>query len=1071
MCRPIPSHKTRSRRRLRPYWAGLALLAALCAAATADEALTPDHDWSKVRPVLEKSCYECHGGKKTKGGVNLKLLDANPLMDKEFTLWNKVKEAIRAGDMPPEEKPELAKADKDEITGWLGHTLDATIRAHAGDPGIVTVRRLTNVEYDNTIRDLTGIDYGLGREFLPDGGGGEGFSNIGDVLFTSPQQLDKYLTAARKLTDHATIMPGSGITFQEQRVGLRGPEQLRDQAEQALYVWYQKMAGPYLPKDGEDMRQADYMLACWKFKHRDTTGAGPLEELANANHLSPAFLENWWSILNAELPKSRFLDLTRVAWRELPGPDPAKPSQVPEAVRRKILEIQAQQLSWWGDMKRPGSGVQRRQQDADGLRPYDFHADVKGRKTVHIVVGDLGDGNRGDFVKFENLSLECGKKHELYLDWLHRRLGEDRKALAALQTAITALATPSTPAPNPTAPAPNPKPAQATEGNPVAAGSMPRPASPPAVNPEELKRRIADAESTLSLFGKHPLGAPVDHNMLVVHAPEVITLPLPDDATKFHATGRLDLDTPEAEFATVQWMATADQPPDPTKIIPGVLTIWKLRTPAAALTMNDFNVMKIAFPDEYLRRMEEVARNYMRNGKAPSVYYFSDAQLAALLPEREKERFTAMMADWRLLSRKLTPKDEAGWDQALQRDAEQFATLAWRRPLTKDETDELAAVYSAARARDLDRESAAREALVRVLVSPNFLFKLEDAEQPGEHRLTPWEMASRLSYFIWSSMPDAPLRAAAADGSIFQPEVLAREVKRMLGDPRAGALAEEFAGQWLEFHGFDKINTVDTNRFPEFTPDLRRDMNRETDEFFTHLVREDRPVREIILADYTYLNERMAAYYGIPGVKGEDFQKVAVAAWHRGGILGMASMLTKTSYPQRTSPVLRGNWLLRAVLGTPTPPPPADVPKLDETTAKAKTVRERLEAHRANKACAVCHDRIDPLGFALESFDPIGRFREKDEAGLQIDTTGTLKDGTAFNGIDGLRQYLGTRQADFDKLFCRKLVGFALGRALSPTDQPLFDSMRAQLDKSGGRFSAAVLAIAESRQFQNRRND
>jgi hypothetical protein len=306
MLRPIQSQSARSLNRLHPRWVGLALVAALRAASPADEALAPDHDWSKVRPVLEKSCYECHGGKKTKGGVNLKQLDADPLMDKEFALWNKVKEAIRAGDMPPEAKPELAKGDKDQIANWLGHTLDAIIQAHAGDPGIVTVRRLTNMEYDNTIRDLTGIDYGLGREFLPDGGGGEGFSNIGDVLFTSPQHLDKYLTAARKLADHATILPGSGITFQEQRVGLRGPEQLRDQAEQALYVWYQKMAGPYLPKDGEDMRQADYMLACWKFKHRDTTGAVSLEDLAKANRLSQAFLENWWSILNAELPKSRF---------------------------------------------------------------------------------------------------------------------------------------------------------------------------------------------------------------------------------------------------------------------------------------------------------------------------------------------------------------------------------------------------------------------------------------------------------------------------------------------------------------------------------------------------------------------------------------------------------------------------------------------------------------------------------------------------------------------------------------------------------------------------------------------
>jgi hypothetical protein len=357
------------------------------------------------------------------------------------------------------------------------------------------------------------------------------------------------------------------------------------------------------------------------------------------------------------------------------------------------------------------------------------------------------------------------------------------------------------------------------------------------------------------------------------------------------------------------------------------------------------------------------------------------------------------------------------------------------------------------------------------LVSPRFLFKLEDADQPGERRLTAWELATRLSYFIWASAPDETLRATAADGSLLQPEVLARETKRLLRDPRASALAEEFAGQWLKFNGFVKSANIDPNKFPEFTPELRRDMYRETIEFFTHLIREDRPVREIVGADYTFLNERLARFYGIPDVKGNDFRKVAVAEYRRGGLLGMGCLLVKTSYPHRTSPVLRGNWLLTAVLGTPTPPPPNGVPKLDDSVSKATTLRTRLEAHRADKVCAACHDKIDPLGFALEGFDPIGRARQTDEAGLGIDDSGQWKNGPAFRGIDGLRNFLVSHDAEFTTNFSRKLIGYALGRSLLPTDKPLIETMCAELTKSDDRFSAAVLALAESRQFQNRRND
>jgi hypothetical protein len=240
-------------------------------------------------------------------------------------------------------------------------------------------------------------------------------------------------------------------------------------------------------------------------------------------------------------------------------------------------------------------------------------------------------------------------------------------------------------------------------------------------------------------------------------------------------------------------------------------------------------------------------------------------------------------------------------------------------------------------------------------------------------------------------------------------------------------------------------------------------------EFFTHLVREDRPVRDIVAADYTFLNERLAKFYGVPAVSGEGFQKVRVSAQHRGGVLGMGSILTKTSRSHRTSPVLRGNWLLLSVLGTPVPPPPPNVPELKEHGAKPATVREMLEQHRADKACSGCHDRIDPLGFALENFDAIGRFRDKDEAGLPLDTSGKVKSGASFTGIEGLRGYLKAQETQFTAQFARKLLGYALGRQVLPTDKPLLNSITTKMKTGDDNFSTAVLAIVNSRQFLNRR--
>lgn len=978
-------------------------------------------DWKVVEPMLAARCYECHNADKTKGDVDLQRFAGDPDVPANFEIWTTVKDTIDNGDMPPRKAKQLTSEEKAAITGWVQHSLDLLAEAKSGDPGPVTMRRLTNAEYDNTIRDLTGRDYALAKEFQSDGGGGEGFTNTGDVLFMSPAAIDKYFAAARKLADHATVMPGTGIVFHPQRIGLRGPEQVKAQAQQGLYVWYQQKAAPHLPKDFDPMREGDYMLACWKHQHQNV----PLDRLAKDMKLSVHFLNNWWNLVNSTEPPSRFLDLVRVNWRELPADE--------KAAHDRIRAIEADLLSW-NNPKKPGSGPQRWQQDSDGIRPYPMQGSVSGKSHIHLCFGDIGDGNKGDIALVTHIEVSVGKQKLNYLSWLEKTLAEKRKQAAV---------------------------------------------NPPPPSLDALKARIAELEKVRALCGKHPQpGRTIEPQVLAFAAPQVFKLPLPEGAHWLKVDTRLDMQNPEVDEASIQWTMTTDKPRDVTKIIPGVLTIWKRSTKKSGETMNDFNKMKAAFPDMFERRLEEVASNLYRGGKPGiTVYYFSDDQLGQLLGAHDRKQLEAMKNDWYFVATpNPKPQHLKQIDDSILSHLREFAKRAWRRPITDEETKKLDALYFVSRQKELDRESAAREVLVRVLVSPNFLFKAEtlppiaDAKTP-ELPLNAHELASRLSYFLWASTPDWELRKAADDGSLLKREVLAAQTNRMLRDPKAAALAKEFAGQWLKFNGFDAHNSVDEKKFPQFTPELRADMHREVVEFFTHLVRDDRSVSDIIGGDYTFLNERLAKHYGIPGVTGGEFREVkGIAPHRRGGLLGMGAILTKTSRPHRTSPVVRGDYLYQVVLGIASPPPPPNVPELKETS-KPSSLREALLQHRTDSACAVCHERIDPLGFALESFDPIGRFRATDETGGKIDDTGEMPGGARFTGFAGLRDYLKKNEPQFVTQLTRKLLGYALGRQTLPSDKKLLQQMQASLKASNGKFSAAVLEIVRSRQFLNRRTE
>ena len=358
-----------------------------------------------------------------------------------------------------------------------------------------------------------------------------------------------------------------------------------------------------------------------------------------------------------------------------------------------------------------------------------------------------------------------------------------------------------------------------------------------------------------------------------------------------------------------------------------------------------------------------------------------------------------------------------------------------------------------------------------MLVSPNFLFRIEkDPPGPTPAAIDDHALASRLSYFLWASMPDATLFALADAGRLSQPKVLEAQVMRMLADPKARALSEQFVGQWLGIRTLGSVAAPDPQKFPEFTPALREAMVAEPTEFFAGLVREDRSLLELLDSDYAWVNADLARHYGIPGVSGSTFTRVSLSDRRRGGVTGMAAVLTQTSYPQRTSPVLRGKWLLEEVFGTPPPPPPPLVATLSPNDEKSEglTFRQRLEKHRKDPNCAACHARLDPLGFALENFDPIGRWRTQ-VSGEWVDASGELPGGVVIVGPEALKQVLLERKQLFVRHLTEKMLAYALGRGVEYYDSPAVKQIAEAVASDGHRAPRLILEIVRSAPFRLRR--
>ena len=625
-----------------------------------------------------------------------------------------------------------------------------------------------------------------------------------------------------------------------------------------------------------------------------------------------------------------------------------------------------------------------------------------------------------------------------------------------------------------------------------------------------------------SWFGLHPNGEPTNVSNLVVKAPSILEVIVPADLVEgyeFVATGSLHPGT--GAEGTVQLQVLFERPSQLHGLaasgssVKGDKSTWsdgdrpvKYDTPiivddnsdSKKKLMSQFDAFRQVFPAALcytkIVPVDEVVTLtlYYREDDQLKRLMLDDGQIAELDKLWEELHFVSQDALalidayeqlWQFATQDADPSAFTPMREGIMQRAEQFrirlleaepghiqfvldlAERSWRRPLSSTERQQLKELYSKLRNEELSHDVAIRLLISRVLVAPAFLYRGEEAANGEVPTLvTAHELATRLSYFLWSTMPDQELLGLADNGTLYNSDVFRNQVRRMMSDERMRRMAIEFGCQWLHVRDFDRLDEKSEKHFPEFTA-LKADMYEETIRFFDNMFRSDGSVLDLLIADHTFVNGRLANFYGLGHVE-DGWQRIdGTRTFSRGGILSMATTMAKHSGASRTSPILRGNWVSEFLLGEKLPRPPKDVPVLAEDVPMDLTERQLVERHSNDPACAKCHQRIDGFGFALEQYDTIGRLRSHDAQGHKIETDGVLRDGTHIAGVEGLREYLATnRREDFLRTFCKRLLGYALGRSVQLSDKPLIDEMVKQLNAHEFRFSVAVETIVLSPQFR-----
>jgi mono/diheme cytochrome c family protein len=1057
---------------------------------------------AKPSDSFQKYCFECHGATKPEAGLSLSKLVGQLSIATDADDWDKVAEMLENGMMPPvEAEAQPSDAERAAMAAWIRSTLRAYETAHAGDPGPVTIRRLTSAEYAYAVRDLTGVDIKPGIDTSSDSVGGEGFANFGDVQFVHDESIERYLEAAKLVADHAVI--GSGPPSFYSDPGRTGLELSALNRINELYAakGFRVVSGEGGRPFGLE-RYARAFYVAWHYKHRAALGdaAATIRDLAATEGISGRFAEHIWSVVN----RTRAAYPTRetvARWQAITAPSSDAAASIAQA--RKSCEAIQRALTTWpswffarGDLAAGGAG------DESPLAFNDETLRVETQHRFAYPIAVRGGRGRG--------GPSTAGKHQVHLLFNDVAPGASVKPVVVWRNAQIVTREPGT-----------------------GRGAAGRGAAGAVLGTRPL-RSVLGTDAGALTFGASPDGSPLgpddfattgDVSFSIDVAPGDHVIELQVDAElgrDRNAVVRLMLsDRPEGSSRDARQRAVLG---DPQSL--GYRTFRANMDEYVALLPpnshgeanpadkdpvpppfdNTYNspehdafVLKVKYQrnDDFFtenvvdgadrRRLNEAWNDLF--GSWP----YHDAYLGMLLDHyritlqsrRIADLTVARIAELPAAARPHLSKLRAHYHRvrsAMQlaepghvSDALTFASRAWRRPLSLAEKNSLRDFYRKSRAANgLDHDDAMRALLARILLSPAFLYRVEAASPGPERPLDGWELASRLSFFLWSSIPDDELRRAAAAGELSTTKGLTRQVQRMTADPKARRLGTEFFGQWLGFYQFDHYRGVDTSRFPEFTDEVKAAMYDEAVSTFEFIVRQQRPVKEIFDADYMFLNKPLAKFYGIDrDVAAEDAVERVEGAqtFNRGGALRLGAVLTTTSAPLRTSPVKRGDWVLRRVLGTPTPPPLADAGTLpgDEKAFNGLTLRERLAEHKRDARCASCHLRIDPMGFPLEGFDPVGRTRRTYSDGKPVDTIGELAGGRRIVGAEGLLEYLQSQDKQVLKTLSRKMIGYALGRTVLASDRPLIAEMVSA--GSDATFAQLATRIVTSRQFRRRGGD
>jgi len=993
-----------------------------------------EEGYAEVKPILRKYCTECHGNKKRRASLNFESYQTEKDVIIHLHKWFSVIEQVETGVMPPEDhKKRPTEAEVARLTSWVRATIDGFDFESVRDPGRYTLRRLNKAEYDNTIRDLTGVDLKPARFFSGDGAGGEGFDNNAESMKMLPLTVEKYFKAAREISRHAEVSYTRGINFTPGVSPTFKPRTYLVRAERKVTNFYNDFYDK-LPKYNPRTQYRPYLLPAMKLalEHPAVTHK-EIYDFAMEKKLMPGVFYRWViAFTNAEKDiKSRRWDSHYGHWVLDPWLELLK--------RRESVtdeELQAFHDDFANKVQLAVSHTRYTNQ-----RSLDVKTSIRAdAETLYLSVGDMDDGNEFDRIVLHEPKITLKDGKVVYLGDLeliekqgegaiHRDKFPDGKAFKSTAA-------------------------------------------------EQIKRGF------------------------YIEAPALLSFKLPAGAKSFHA--KFGMEDSAGDKGSVQVYAKDESIPFPKGKHthshfyrgPGHFGVeeakkwWVIYSSLVGYgkSAGAKEMIDVSLSTEDADRLDAVKREveYAKRTPIKEFFTFITRKKHGHLLSTEKEALPTLTdLSNAAAPQKLSEADRKQWND-LRRKAEvfhdemhgrvkdallAFAGQAFRRPINSRDREMILDTYDRSMATTDDFQKAAQLTIQSLLTRPQFLFRMEDEPiGQGAQQVDDYAMANRLSYYLWSSMPDQELLQLAKEGRLQKDDVLEQQVLRMLKDPKSISLAQEFASQWLGFRKILSEKQPNTEAFPTYTGELKDAMYQEAVLTFDDLVKNDRKVLEIVDSKTTFLNETLAKHYGIPGVKGEEMRKVRLTTKQRGGFPTMGGVLVATSYPNRTSPVIRGQWVLEALIGGKVPPPPDGV-EIDEgkLSDKSLTKKQRFAAHSTNPSCAICHDRLDPYGFALENYDAIGRYRTK-EGDQPVDASAQVKGGPKLEGLPGLKQYLLSEKRDaFLHQMAQKNLGFALGRSLEYYDEQVIRDAVKNLKANEHRFSALATTVVKSYPFRYRR--